>query len=246
MDLMLSIRIYAVGDVHGGRYFNLFLASFKSLINLRPDVIIFAGDMIDEGNVKELKIVVDSIKSKFRDIPIIAVFGNEEYHEVEEKLINEYPEILWLNDSPTMIYIDNLKVGVVGSRGVLEKLTYWQRKNKPALEQVYRERPIIIRKLLGDVKKNADLTIFVSHYAPTFTTVKGEPEKVIPFMGSKYMEEVLKEVKPNIAIHAHAHNSRILEAELDNVKIYNVSLPARKGITVINASLPKNLTSYVR
>ncbi len=243
---MSSIKIYAVGDVHGSRYFSLFLASFKSLINLRPDLIIFAGDMIDEGNVKELRMIVDSIKSKFRDVPIVAVFGNEEYHEVEEKLVNEYHEILWLNDSPAIIYVNNLKVGVVGSRGVLERLTYWQRKNKPTLEQVYRERPTIIRKLLSNVKKATDLAVFISHYAPTLTTVRGEPEKAIPFMGSKHMEDVLKEVKPNIVVHAHAHNSKILEAELDYVKIYNVSLPARKGITVINASLPKDLAGYIR
>lgn len=246
MRTMSSVKVYAVGDVHGSRYFNLFLASFKSLINSKPDLIVFAGDMVDDGNARELKMVVDSIRSRFRDIPIVAVFGNEEYHEVEEKFINEYPEVLWLNDSLTVIFINDLRVGIVGSRGVLERLTYWQKKNKPILEQVYKERPTVIRKLLSDVKKAADITIYVSHYAPTFITVRGEPEKVLPFMGSRYVEEVLKDVKPNIAIHAHAHNSRVLEAVLDGVKIYNVSLPARKGITVINVSTPKDLTSYLK
>lgn len=242
--VMSLVRVYAVGDVHGSRYFNLFLASLKSLINSRPDLIIFAGDMVDEGNAKELKMIVDSIKSKFRGIPIIAVFGNEEYHEVEEKFINEYPEVVWLSDSLSIVYINDLKIGIVGSRGALEKLTYWQRKNKPILERVYRERPAVIKKLLSDSKKVADITIYVSHYAPTFTTVKGEPEKVLPFMGSRYIEDALKDVKPTIAIHAHAHNSRILEADLDGVKIYNVSLPARKAITVINATQPKESINY--
>ncbi|MEM0453594.1 MAG: metallophosphoesterase [Sulfolobales archaeon] len=243
---MSSVKVYAVGDVHGSRYFNLFLASLKSLINSRPDLIIFAGDMVDEGNAKELRMIVDSVKSKFGGVPIIAVFGNEEYHEVEEKFINEYPEVVWLNDSLSIIYVNNLRVGIVGSRGVLEKLTYWQKKNKPILEQVYRERPTVIRKLLSDSKKASDITIYVSHYAPTYATVKGEPDKVLPFMGSRYIEEVLRDVKPDIAIHAHAHNSRVLETILDGVKVYNVSLPARRAITVINATPPKDLTSYVK
>ncbi len=246
MGTMPSVKVYAVGDVHGNRYFNLFLASLKSLINSRPDLIVFAGDMVDEGNTKELRMIVDSVRSRFRDVPIVAVFGNEEFHEVEEKFINEYPEVLWLNDSLAMIYVNDLKVSIIGSRGVLEKLTYWQRKNRPVLERVYRERPAIIRKLLIDVKKVADVTIYVSHYAPTFATVKGEPEKVLPFMGSRSLEDVLKDAKPDVAIHAHAHNSRVLEAVLDGVRVCNVSLPARKGITVINVGQSKDLTTYIK
>jgi Icc-related predicted phosphoesterase len=236
--IILPIKIYAVGDVHGLRYFNIFLASLKSLINSRPNLIIFAGDMIDSGNVRELRFIVDAVKFRFNDVPIIAVFGNEEYQEVEEKLIKEYPEITWLNDSPTVLYIDNVRIGIVGSRGSLEKLTYWQSRNKPILEKVYKERVLIIKKLINEVKKVSDISIYVSHYAPTFITVKGEPDRILPFMGSRDMENTIKEAKPSIAIHAHAHNSKVLEAVIDGVKVYNVSLPARRGVTVINLTPP--------
>lgn len=242
---MRAIKIAAVGDVHGFRYINLLLTSLKLVSGSKPDIIIFAGDMIDSGNVKELKAIVDSIRFKYGETPIVSIYGNEEYHEVEGELIREYPDIIWLNDSPAILAIEGIRVGIVGSRGVLEKLTFWQKRNKPELERVYRERPLIIENLLKNIKRDVDLSIYVSHYAPTFITVRGEPEKVLPYMGSKDIEHVLRRTKPDIAIHAHAHNARTLEADIDGVRIYNVSLPARRGITVIEAQ-PRGLKYFMK
>ena len=55
----------------------------------------------------------------------------------------------------------------------------------------------------------------------------------------------MSEIKPDIVIHAHAHNARVTEAVIDSVKIYNVSLPARKGITVIEVSPRKSILSFL-
>jgi len=235
----LHFKILAVGDVHGYKYLPLFRASVSSLLNIQPKLIIFAGDMVDEGNVLELRPIVNIVTRKFSSIKIIAVFGNEEYHELEDRFIKEYPEILWLNDSYTIVDINGVKLGIVGSRGSLERLTFWQRRNKPELEKVYKERPLKIKEMLLKLKTMSDVTILVTHYAPTFITVYGEPFKVYPYMGSRDFERVIKEAKPNIVIHAHAHNSRVVEASIGLSKIYNVSLPARKGVTLIDINVIK-------
>jgi Icc-related predicted phosphoesterase len=242
---MSVVRIYAVGDVHGSRYLSIFLASLRSLVFRKPDICIFAGDMVDEGKVDDLETIIRVVKEKFPCIPIVSIFGNEEYHELEDRFIKQYPEIIWLNDTPTIIDVGGTKVGIVGTRGALERLTYWQRRHKPILERIYRERPKIVKKLLMEVRKHSDITILVSHYSPTFLTVRGEPEKVYPFMGSKEMERAIKEVKPDIVIHAHAHNARVTEALLEGIKIYNVSLPARRGVSLIEARPRKGLLDYV-
>lgn len=235
----MHFKILAVGDVHGYKYFSLFRASVNSILNIHPKLIIFAGDMVDEGNVIELKPIINTILRKFNDSKIISIFGNEEYHELEERFVNEYPEIIWLNDSYTVVDIDGVKLGIVGSRGSLEKLTYWQRRNKPELEGIYKERPVKIKELILKLKGISDITMLVTHYAPTFVTVYGEPFKVYPFMGSRDFEKTIKETKPNIVIHAHAHNARVLEASIGLTKIYNVSLPARKGVTLIDINVVK-------
>ncbi len=242
---MTVVKICAVGDVHGSRYFSVFTASLKAIVGFKPDVFIFAGDMVDEGRVDDLDPILKVVREKFPGIPIVAVFGNEEYHELENKFLKRYPEVIWLNDTPAILTLNNVRVGFVGTRGALEKLTFWQRRHKPELEIVYKERPKIIKKLVTEVRKYSDIVILISHYAPTFLTVKGEPEKVYPYMGSRDMERVIREVKPEIVIHAHAHNARRVEALLDSVRVYNVSLPARKGITLIEARPRRTLLTFV-
>ncbi len=242
---MAVVKICAVGDVHGSRYFSVFVASLRSLVGFKPDFIVFAGDMVDEGKVEDLEPILNAVRGKFPGVPIISVFGNEEYHELENGFIKRYPEVIWLNDTPAILVANGVRVGFVGTRGALEKLTFWQRRHKPELELIYKERPKIIKKLIMEVRKYSDLVIFITHYAPTFITVKGEPEKVYPYMGSREMEKVIKEVKPEVVIHAHAHNARKVEAVLDGVKVYNVSLPARRGITLIEARPRTTLLTFM-
>ncbi len=202
--------------------------------------------MVDEGKVDDLEPIVKEIKGRFPSVPILAVFGNEEYHELEAEFVKRYPEIVWLNDTPALQYINGVKVGFIGTRGALDKLTFWQRRHKPELELVYKERPKIIKEMIKELRRYAEIIVLISHYAPTFITVKGEPEKVYPYMGSREMERVIKEMKPDIVIHAHAHNARVTEASIEGVKVYNVSLPARKGVTLIEARPRATLLTYLK
>jgi len=239
------VKICAVGDVHGKRYFSIFQAYLRTLVGFKPDIFVFAGDMVDEGRIDYLENVVNEVRSKCPDIPIVAVFGNEEYHELEGAFMKQYPEVTWLNDSVSLVVIRDIRVGFVGTRGALEKLTFWQKRHKPELELTYKKRPLLIKNLINTVRKHADVVILVTHYAPTMVTVRGEPEKIYPYMGSREMEKVLREAKPDVVIHAHAHNAKITEAVIDSVKVYNVSLPARKGITTIEVSPRRNVLTFL-
>lgn len=241
---MQPIKVCAVGDVHGSRYLQIFQASLRSMVLFKPDVCVFAGDMVDEGRAEELEVIIDEVKTKFANTPIISIFGNEEYHEYEEVFISRYPELLWLNDSMTLMNIRGVDVAFIGSRGSLDKLTYWQKRNKPELRLVYMERPRILKSLIDEARKRAELVVLITHYAPTFLTVKGEPMRIYPFMGSQLMERVIKEAKPDVVIHAHAHNARVVEATIGSTRIYNVSLPARKSVTQIEIQPRKTLESY--
>ncbi|MEM2020644.1 MAG: metallophosphoesterase [Zestosphaera sp.] len=241
---MSSVRICAVGDVHGKRYLQIFQASIRSIVSFKPDVCVFAGDMVDEGKADDLDVVVNEVKTKFPNTPIISIFGNEEYHEYEDVFMSRYPELMWLNDSMSILEVRGVKTAFVGSRGSLDRLTYWQKRNKPELRLVYAERPKIIKELVSEARKHADVVVLVTHYAPAFLTVKGEPERVYPFMGSQLMEKMVKETRPELVIHAHAHNARVIEATLGNTRIYNVSLPARKSVTQIELPLKKTLNDF--
>ncbi len=230
------VRLLAFGDVHGLQYLSLLRASLRSVPPEEPNAILMAGDVIDRGDVSGMGPVLREVTARFRDTPVVSVFGNDEYHEVEDRLIKEFGYVIWLNDSVAVLKLGEVTVGVVGSRGVLDKLTHWQRKNMPQLETVYRRRVGVLRRLLEEVSRVSDITVLLTHYAPTYLTVRGEPEKIYPYMGCKRLEDVLKEAKPDLAIHAHAHNATTTEAVVGLTKVYNVSLPARRGVTYVTAT----------
>jgi|YelNatPaOPRAMG01_1025707.scaffolds.fasta_scaffold05810_12 Icc-related predicted phosphoesterase len=234
--MVSNVRLLAFGDVHGAQYFGLLRASLRTFTPEEPHVILMAGDIIDRGDVSGMDLVLRELRARFKEVPIVAVFGNDEYHEVEGQLTKNYSYVIWLDDSVTVLKAGDVTVGIVGSRGSLDKLTYWQSKNMPQLETVYRRRVTVLRRLLEEVSKMADLTILLTHYSPTYQTIRGEPEKIYPFMACRHLEDVIREVKPDLAIHAHAHNATVTEAVIGLTKVYNVSLPARKGVTYIAAS----------
>ncbi|MEM4922255.1 MAG: metallophosphoesterase [Sulfolobales archaeon] len=231
-----TARLLAFGDVHGVQYLGVLRASLKSIQPEGLHAILLAGDIIDRGDVSGMNMVLSELTSRFKDVPIVSVFGNDEYHEVEDYLIKNFSYVVWLNDSLTVLRAGDITIGIVGSRGSLDRLTYWQSKNMPQLETVYKRRVSVLRKLLEEVSKVSDIAILLTHYAPTYQTIKGEPEKIYPYMGCRHLEEVIREVKPDVAIHAHAHNATVTEAVIGLTRVYNVSLPARKGVTHISVA----------
>jgi len=228
--------IVAVADVHSPKY----LMYYMSALNRRreecrkADLIVWAGDMVYRGRVEALQAVIDVTFKICGEKRIVAVFGNEEYIGLEDKFIKNYPQITWLNDSTIVLELENgEKIGVFGTRGALERPTQWQRKHHPELWQVYRERPRILEEQVKRLKEEVGKVIVVSHYAPTFKTIVGEPQHIWPELGSRLMEAAILRSKPTLVIHGHAHKAKVLEARLNSTSVYNVSLPAKNDVTIL-------------
>lgn len=228
--------IVAVADVHSPKY----LMHYMSALNRRreecreADLVVWAGDMVYRGRVEALQAVIDVTFKICGEKRIVAVFGNEEYIGLEDKFVKNYPQITWLNDAATVLELENgEKIGVFGTRGALERPTQWQRKHHPELWQVYRERPRILEEQVKRLKEETNKVIVVSHYAPTFKTIVGEPQRIWPELGSRLMEAAILRSKPTLVIHGHAHKAKVLVARLNGIPVYNVSLPAKNDVTIL-------------
>ena len=231
----MAVHILAFADVHSTQYIKILISSLNRLTAKDAiDVVVMAGDIVDRGRAESLAMILNVLQRNFPNLyrrPIVvAVFGNEEYIGSEEKYYRLYPNILWLNDDAKIVNVNGVNICFVGSRGVLKKPTVWQQKNIENIEQVYRERLKRIADLINQCKKNF-YTILVTHYASSYLTVYGEKPAIYQYLGYPIVEELA--IKPDIAIHGHAHNAVRLEATIDHTRIYNVSLPARKDVTVI-------------
>ncbi len=224
------INLAAVSDAHLPKYLDLFKLAVSDFDFSNVDLLILAGDMVLKGRIKEYNKVLSIIKSKYKG-PICAVFGNEEYQELEDELRREYPEILWLNDSYKQFEIKGIKIGLVGSRGVLDKPTLWQAKHIPNITAIYSERLMKIRELLSKAKRENSQVVLITHYAVICDTLKGEKPQIWKYLGSARLKTIIKKIKPTVVIHGHAHNSSVFSTRIEDVYVYNVALPATKCIT---------------
>ncbi len=241
---MGRVRIVATADVHSPRYLPLLTAGLADLPR-DTDFIVWAGDMVLRGRLEALRPVLELFRERYPEAPIVAVYGNEEYWSLEEKFREKYSEVHWLNDELLVCSAGGLTIGFVGTRGSLERPTSWQRRNMPELWGVYRRRPGRIEELVREARGKADIVILISHYAVGFKTVEGEPRRIWPEMGSRLMEEAVRRSRPDLVIHGHAHNARRLEATINGVPVYNVSLPARRKPLYIELPLKRGLEAFL-
>jgi len=118
---------------------------------------------------------------------------------------------------------------------VLDHPTFWQSRNIKGIHELYSERVVTLDSLLEKAKTISRFTILLTHYTPTYITLKGEIRRDYAQMGSQRVEELLKHHSPKLAIHGHAH-SGLKKAQLNKVRIYNVALPLNRQIAIIKNS----------
>ncbi|NVM04610.1 MAG: metallophosphoesterase [Candidatus Helarchaeota archaeon] len=234
------IQIAACSDIHSPKYIKEFENSLKQ-IKKKIDLFLFAGDLILKGKYEEInKLIV--ILDKYEITNIYSIFGNEEYTPLYEKIFElAANKITFLKDQIKILKIKTKTVGIIGTKGSLDRPTFWQAKNIPDISKTYTERIKKIEGLLKNLK--ADFKIFVTHYAPTYLTLIGEKKSAFPSIGSKRFEPILKKFPPDIVIHGHSHMGRKF-AYLGSIPVYNVAFPLRKAITFIKLPIKGSLLSY--
>ena len=231
---IMTINIVAFADVHGMQYLSMLISSLNRINVNNVDVIVMAGDIVDKGRIDHMRVVLSALQKLFPNIysrPIVvAVFGNEEYFGTEESYYSTYPQVIWLNNNHKIVELGELKVCFVGSRGVLKKPTMWQQRNIRGIEDIYSKSLESIMNMVGVCKKDY-YTILITHYASSYLTIAGENPAIYQFLGYPIIESI--DIKPDIAIHGHAHHAQKTEARINGTTIYNVSIPANKGAKVI-------------
>lgn len=227
---MKSFAIAALSDVHGPR----FLAYVRSSLDIfkRADVVLLAGDIVDRGEVKHARMVVDLIRSVYKG-EVVAVFGNEEYDDRKKELMQNCSDVKWLDDEVAHVELRGTTLAIVGTRGVLDEPTIWQEKHIPNIREVYEKRLQIILQHLREAKRNSDHAVLLTHYTPICRTLEGEDVTLWSRMGSLKLTRFITREKVEIVIHGHAHKSIKTHANLGATRVYNVALPATKQVTLI-------------
>ena len=228
------MRILAISDVHYPRFAEDFKTAIKN--HECPDLFLMAGDMINRGDADGYTDILNVIEDQFgTDLRIVGCFGNEEYAEVRKRIFAIIRQRMELLDEKSLtLTFDELKIGIVGTQGSLDKPTSWQRENIPGIREKFARRAdrasTLLKKLVGSV----DRRILLMHHSPCTETCQGEDIRSFAWLGSRKFYTVVKTEQPDLVIHGHVHNSIVHEAEVGATLIRNVALPAVGDLTKLD------------
>ncbi|MCE4614299.1 MAG: metallophosphoesterase [Desulfurococcales archaeon] len=228
--------IAAVSDVHSPLYLEAYKRSLKLTGLSNVDIVVFAGDMVERNMINAFAPLEEATREAFPNAQIVAVFGNDEFMEHEDEYRRLYPRVVWLDNELYNVDIRGYKLGIIGSRGAIDRPTWWQAKHIPNIRELYARRVEKIKSLLEESTGKNDITILVTHYGLASCTLIGEPPKGWPGIYSKKVEGLVRKYKPNAAIHGHAHKGKGF-CRLDSIPIYNVAFPVNRRVVKIGYTI---------
>jgi uncharacterized protein len=221
------IRIAAAGDVHASAANRARVRDAFAALDRTVDLVLLAGDLTTCGDPAEAAVLADACRGL--QIPVCAVLGNHDWHlnrthEVVAVLTDAGVRVL--ERSSARFDVRGQEVGVAGLKGFVGGFPDHVLPDfgEPLLRAVYAETTDDVRALdreLGAID-GCDLRIALLHYAPTTTTLEGEPRGIWAFLGSDRLAAPIAEHGPDIVLHGHAH-AGTFEGFIGRVPVYNVA-----------------------
>ena len=219
-------RIAAVADIHYGKHSGGAYQALFDEVSETADVLLLCGDLTDYGLPEEAELLAHDLREHLR-IPALAVFGN---HDFESGQVEEVREIV---ENAGVEVLDGTctAVGEVGFAGVRGfgggfgrwALSPWGEPAWKALVQEAVDEGLKLDKALSRLETRHRVALL--HYAPIRATVVGEPEEIMPFLGSSRLEDPLNRYEVACAFHGHAHAGSPEGETTNGVPVFNVSVP---------------------
>jgi Icc-related predicted phosphoesterase len=229
MTKRAAIRIAAAGDVHCSEQNRRAVAEAFADIAGRVDAILLAGDLTTLGEPEQAEVLADACRGL--EVPVVTVLGNHDWHadcarEIAHVLAAA--GIVVLDRSWTVLDCGATQLGVVGTKGFVggfpdSTLTDF---GEPILRAVYAETTDEVEALTRGLEAVADcpIRVVLLHYAPTSSTIEGEPPGIWAFLGSDRLGRPIADHAPDLVLHGHGH-AGTYEGFIGAVPVYNVSLP---------------------
>jgi uncharacterized protein len=224
-----SIRIAAVGDVHGDESRRDELGGAFAALESRADLLLLAGDLTTIGEPEQAAVVADACRAL--TIPVVAVLGNHDWHADKCDDITAVlagAGVTVLHRSWTVCDVDGTKVGVAGTKGFIGGFpdSALPDFGEPVLRRVYAETTEEVSALEQGLQAIAHcpVRIVLLHYSPTVTTLEGEPRGILAFLGSDRLARPIAEHAPDLVVHGHGH-AGTFEGYIGSIPVFNVSLP---------------------
>jgi uncharacterized protein len=222
------IRVAAAGDIHCSPETQDALGTAFRRVDADADLILLAGDLTTVGEPEQAEALAEICRPL--SARVVAVLGNHDWHA------NRHPELVSLleeagvtilDPGSTTCEVDGRSVGVAGAKGFVGGFPDSQLPDfgEPILRQVYRQTTAEVEALGAglDAIAGCDHRIVLLHYAPTTTTLEGEPRVIWAFLGTDRLAPPIGEHRPDVVLHGHAHRGTFA-GEIGEVPVFNVAV----------------------
>jgi Icc-related predicted phosphoesterase len=223
------IRVAAAGDVHCDEVNRDQLEAAFARVDGSVDAILLAGDLTTYGELEQADLLAEICRPLTS--PVFAVLGNHDWHCNEvERLIGVLDDagVRMVDRCFAIEDIDGSRLGVAGAKGFVGGFPDSQLPDfgEPLLRDVYAETTVEVDALDEGLAAidGCDYRIALLHYAPTLTTLQGEPRGIWAFLGSDRLAEPILEHRPQVVLHGHAHAGAFSGA-VGDIPVYNVAVP---------------------
>ena len=226
---MSTIRIAAAGDIHASEAERERVETAFSSLDAGTDLVLLAGDLTTCGDPAEAAVLAEACRDL--GVPVVAVLGNHDWHlnrthELVAVLTDAGVRVL--ERSSTRFDVRGTEVGIVGLKGFVGGFPDYVLPDfgEPLLREVYAQTTEDVAALDRELEEVAGcaVRIVLLHYAPTTTTLEGEPRGIWAFLGSDRLAGPIAEHRPDLVLHGHAH-AGTFEGFIGRVPVYNVAIP---------------------
>ncbi len=220
-----TMHIAAMGDLHCPYTDTEFLKSLFDQIDKEADVVLLCGDLTHHGAPSEATMLAE-ILAPLR-CPILGVLGNHDFElgmaETVTHILRESGMMVLDGDVQTINGVDFIGTkGFAGGFGDYALKPWGELSFKEMVKEGQKEAAKFETALN---RSNSIYRIGLLHYAPIRQTVEGEPEEIIPFLGSSMFEDVLVQHSINAVFHGHAHHGKLQGVTRNNIPVFNVAMP---------------------
>jgi len=224
------MRIAAVGDLHCRADTRRNIAVALRGADREAEVLLLAGDLTDHGTPEEAAWLAEEL-SQIK-MERCAVLGNHDYESGQEAIVRKAlgeAGVHVLDGEPWEV--NDLGIaGVKGFAGGFEaaQLQRFGEESLKTFVDACIAEELKLEKALFRLRTRHRIALL--HYSPCRPTLEGEPLEIYPFLGATRLSGPLDQLRPDFAIHGHAHRGKLRGTTGGGVPVFNVALPVLRRL----------------
>lgn len=237
------IRIAATADLHVRTQGDLaYLREAFSDLHHDADLLLIAGDLTEMGRVAEMELLAQVLSEV--SIPTFVTLGNHDRRGMRrsalKKVLRSANAIVLEGSGAIATMPMGRTIGIAGVTGTGGGFSPHDEQFGPgarftrAVMVKSRRESARLRKALKQLRaQDPDLLIVLSHFAPTASTLYGEPPLKFWMLGNALLGRTIDDFKADLSIHGHAHLGVEAGSTEAGTPVLNVALPIVGGIRLL-------------